>query len=100
VLKAAKRRRAKGLKASDRGTSRSSRVSRWGNSLGLRIPQEAVDKLRLRAGAEVRIEIRSDTIVIKAARRHWTERELLAGVTSEMVGGEVDSGRAVGREIW
>src|SRR5437868_3143348 len=80
---------------------RTSTVSRWGNSLGLRIPQEAADHLNLRAGGQVSIEVRGDSITIRPVRKRkrWTEAELLAGVTPETAGGEVDWGGPVGKEV-
>ena len=77
-------------------------VSRWGNSLGVRIPQDAVDQLKLRPGAKVTFELHGGAITIRPVRtrRKWTEAELLKGVTPEMAGGEVDWGSPVGKEIW
>ena len=76
------------------------RVSRWGNSLGVRIPQEAVERLGLKEGESVKVEIRGDSITIRRSkqRKKWTETELLRGVTPHMVGGEVDWGDPVGKE--
>ena len=81
---------------------RNSTLSRWGNSLGLRIPQEAADRLKLKAGARVSVELGPDSITIRPVRRgrKWTEAALLKGVTPEMVGGEVDWGPPVGKEVW
>lgn len=81
---------------------RKSTVSQWGNSLGLRIPQEAADQLKLKAGGQVSLEVREDSITIRPVRqrRKWTEAELLKGVTPEAVGGEVDWGGPVGKEAW
>jgi len=77
-------------------------VSRWGNSLGLRIPHEAAVQLNLKAGERVRIEVGADSITIKPVRKRkkWTEAELLKGVTPAVVGGEIDWGGPVGKEIW
>ena len=81
---------------------RKSTVSQWGNSLGLRIPQEAADQLKLKAGEQVSLEVRSDSITIRPMRqrRKWTEAELLKGVTPAAVGREVDWGGPVGKEAW
>ena len=81
---------------------RSSTVSRWGNSLGVRIPQEAVDRLKLQPGARVSFQVRADSITITPVRksRKWTEAELLKGVTPEAVAGEIDWGAPRGREVW
>ena len=79
---------------------KTSKISRWGNSLGLRIPQEGVDQLRLKDGESVKIQIKGDTITIqrKKPRKKWTEAELLKGVTPDMCGPELIKGR-VGKEI-
>jgi antitoxin MazE len=78
---------------------RSAAVARWGNSLGIRIPQEAVERLGLRPGGKVSVEVRGDAMTIRPLRKKWTEAELLEGVTPDMVGGEVDWGPPVGREV-
>jgi len=77
-------------------------LSRWGNSLGVRIPQEAAEQLKLRAGARVSVEVGKDSITIKPLRRtrKWSEADLLKGVTPEAAGGEVDWGAPRGREVW
>ena len=79
---------------------RSSTISRWGNSLGLRIPQEAADRLRLTPGSRVSVELRDGAIVVRPVRKKWSEADLLRGVTPDMVGGEVAPTRAVGKEVW
>jgi antitoxin MazE len=81
---------------------RNSTLSQWGNSLGLRIPQEAAERLKLKAGARVSVELGADSITIRPLRkrRKWTEADLLKGVTPEIVGGEADWGPPVGREVW
>ena len=77
-----------------------SKVARWGNSLGFRIPQEGVDQLKLREGESVNVRIKGDTITIRRAkpRKKWTEKELLKGVTPAMCGPELIRDR-VGREL-
>jgi antitoxin MazE len=79
---------------------RSSTVSRWGNSLGLRIPQEAAERLKLTSGSRVSVELHHGAIVVRPIRKKWTEADLLRGVTPDMVGGEIDSGGPVGKEVW
>src|SRR4051812_46899577 len=89
------------VKARKKRIEKTGRVSRWGNSLGVRIPQEAVDQLRLKDGETVTLLLGADSITIRPGKRRkkWTEAELLKGVTPEMVGGEVDWGAPVGKEI-
>lgn len=82
--------------------NRTGRVSRWGNSLGVRIPQEGVKRLGLKDGESVEMEITANSITIRPSkqRKKWTEAELLKGVTPDMVGGEVDWGPPVGKEVY
>ena len=81
-------------------TVRASTLSRWGNSLGLRIPREAAERLKLAAGTRVSVEIHDGAIVVRPLRKKWSEADLLRGVTPEMVGGEAVPGRPVGKEVW
>jgi antitoxin MazE len=74
-------------------------VSRWGNSLAFRIPQEIADKLKLTDGGRVIVEERAGSFTVRPVRKKWTEEELLNGVTPEIVGGEVDWGGPVGKEV-
>ncbi len=79
---------------------KTSRVARWGNSLGFRIPQEGVEQLGLKEGESVNVKIRNGTITIRRAkqRKKWTEAELLKGVTPGMCGPELIRDRT-GKEL-
>jgi antitoxin MazE len=77
-----------------------SKVARWGNSLGFRIPQEGVDRLGLKEGESLKVSVRGSTITISRAkpRKKWTEQELLKGVTPAICGPDLVPDRA-GEEI-
>jgi antitoxin MazE len=77
-----------------------SKVTRWGNSLGFRIPQEGVDRLELKEGESVNVQVKADSITIRRAkaRRKYTEKELLKGVTPSMCGPDLIPVRR-GREL-
>ena len=61
-----------------------SRIRKWGNSLGVRVPREIAARAGLDEGARVDIEGFSDgRIVITPSRRRFTLNELLAGMTPE-----------------
>lgn len=83
-----------------RAIEKVSKVARWGNSLGFRIPQEGVDQLQLKEGESVNVRVKDDTITIRRAkkRKKWTESELLKGVTPAICGPDLVPGRR-GREI-
>lgn len=73
-------------------------VTRWGNSLGIRIPRPLAEKIGLTEGAVVDFEIDNDALIIR--RKQYSLEMLLNQVTPENVHHEIDTGSPVGREIW
>ena len=77
------------------------RIQRWGNSLGLRIPRSFAKEAGVEAGSEVDLSLRDGDLVVKPARRTtYRLKELLEKITAKNLHGEVDTGRPVGREVW
>jgi len=56
-------------------------ISKWGNSLAIRLPKAAVDSLRVREGEAVELVIEDGALVIRPARPRYTLEELVAGIT-------------------
>ncbi|MFQ4137663.1 AbrB/MazE/SpoVT family DNA-binding domain-containing protein [Nodosilinea sp. PGN35] len=76
-------------------------VARWGNSLAVRIPQHVVKEIQLAEGVEVDLLIVDGSLVIKPRnRRRYCLEELVSAITSENLHAEVESGAAVGNEVW
>jgi antitoxin MazE len=75
-------------------------INKWGNSLGIRIPQPVANKVGLTAGMAVTIEVVDNTVVISPVQKKYQLNELLVGVTPELIGGEYDWGEPVGAEVW
>lgn len=60
------------------------RITRWGNSLGLRVPRDVAARAGLTEGTRVDIEGFEDgRIVVTPSRRRFTIEELVAGMTPE-----------------
>jgi antitoxin MazE len=76
------------------------RVQKWGNSLGLRIPKAFAAEAHLGAGSAVELSVEKGVLRVRAVRRRYSLDELLARVTRRNVHGEMDSGAPVGREVW
>lgn len=74
-------------------------VSKWGNSLGVRIPRDLVNEAGLHDGARVDIRADGGRIVISPRPRRYTLEELLVNVTPEAMRQAFDWGPDVGREI-
>lgn len=83
-----------------RTIEKTSKVARWGNSLGFRIPQEGVDQLKLKEGVSVNVRVKGNTITIRRAktRKKWTEKELLKGITPAICGPDLITDRR-GKEL-
>jgi antitoxin MazE len=78
-----------------------STVTKWGNSLAVRIPQHVVKEIQLTEGAEVDLLVIDGNLVIKPRpRRRYSLEELTAAITPENLHSEVEAGIAVGNEIW
>jgi antitoxin MazE len=79
---------------------RISKVARWGNSLGVRIPREAAEQLKLRNGETVKVQVKNGVMTIRKAkqRKRWTEAELLKGITPDVCGPDLIPDR-MGREL-
>ena len=52
-------------------------ASRWGNSLGVRIPKDIAEEVGLSAGASLDIEARGDQIVLSLRRHRYRLEDLL-----------------------
>ena len=73
-------------------------VSRWGNSLGLRLPKELAALLGIGEGSRVDVSEDRGRIVISVDRPVYTLEELLVGMTPEAMHEAFDWGEDVGRE--
>jgi len=56
------------------------RVSRWGNSLAIRLPKAALAGLKLREGDPVDLVIEGDALVIRTRRPRYRLDELVAAM--------------------
>ncbi len=74
-------------------------VSKWGNSLGVRIPRDLINETGLHDGSRVDIRAESGRIVISPRPRRYTLEELLVNVTPEAMRETFDWAPDIGREI-
>lgn len=81
--------------------STDTQVSRWGNSLAVRIPHDIVKEARLSEGDRLSLELSGDgSIVLRSSRRKYSLQRLVSGITSRNRHGETDWGKPAGRESW
>jgi antitoxin MazE len=58
-------------------------VSKWGNSLAIRLPKAAVASLEVREGEPVDLTIEGNRVVLRAPRPRYTLEELVAAMHRE-----------------
>jgi antitoxin MazE len=77
------------------------KIQRWGNSLGLRIPKSFAVDAGVEAGSEVDISIEGDRLVIQPVRAaRYKLKELVSLIREDNIHEEIPTGRRVGREVW
>ena len=75
------------------------RVTKWGNSLALRLPKSIAVDARLREGSRVDMRIEGGCLVIRPSRPSYELKDLLVGEASKR-GGEFDWGQPEVEEEW
>jgi antitoxin MazE len=73
-------------------------LARWGNSLGVRLPQGVAKSAGLREGDRVDVSLEGNAVIMRRAKPHYTLDQLLASMTPGNVHPETDWGEPVGRE--
>ena len=77
------------------------RVQKWGNSLGLRIPRRFAADAKVEAGSLVDLSLERGGLMLRPARpRKYVLADLLKGMTTRNLHGEVTTGEPRGREVW
>jgi len=77
------------------------KVQKWGNSLALRIPKAFALDAQLKNDSVVDVSLIDGQIVIKPIDRpDWSLDQLLAGINSNNIHHETDTGNAIGNEVW
>ncbi len=79
------------------------KVQKWGNSQGLRIPKRILEDARVSVGDEVDVTVREGVIVVAHVRRVRGRRNLqtlVSRIPKNYTAGEIDWGSPVGNEIW
>ncbi|MBI4905752.1 MAG: AbrB/MazE/SpoVT family DNA-binding domain-containing protein [Acidobacteria bacterium] len=76
-------------------------VSKWGNSLAIRIPLALARQANLGEGDSVSLALqRNGGIVLRPTRRRYQLSELAGRITPKNRHGETDWGRPAGEEVW
>ena len=75
-------------------------LSKWGNSLGLRLPKSVAREVQLGEGDTVQVSVDNGTIVIRPSRPRYSLDELVRRITPKNRHDESDWGGPLGDEAW
>lgn len=76
-------------------------LSKWGNSLGVRLPKLVVEQAQLRAGDQVLVSMaETGQVVLTPLHRKPTLENLVNAITPQNRHSETEWGDARGREAW
>jgi antitoxin MazE len=77
------------------------KIQKWGNSLGLRIPRSFAAEAQVEEGSTVDLSVENGGLLVRPLRtRKYTLSALLKKVTPRNLHGEVATGEPAGREAW
>ena len=75
-------------------------ISKWGNSLGLRLPKSVAREAHVDEGDTVDVSVRNGAIVIRPSRPTYSLERLVARITPHNRHDEADWGAPAGHEAW
>ncbi len=76
------------------------KLQKWGNSLGVRIPKEVLKKAKFKDGKLVTIKNIGDSVIISPSTKQETLDDLLSKITPQNRHEETYWGPPVGNEVW
>jgi len=76
-------------------------LQKWGNSYAVRIPKSFVKEIGLEYHTDIELTLEDGKLIIQPApEKAPSLKELLADVNPENLHTSVDTGEAVGNEVW
>lgn len=79
------------------------KILKWGNSQGLRIPRDVIEAAHLKLGDEVELKVEDGAILVIPARRvrgRLKLEELVARIPKSGASEETSWGPPAGKEVW
>lgn len=76
------------------------RPSRWGNSIGVRIPKDMASLTGISTETDISLDVTAegDGIIIRRLKKTMSLADLVAGITPQNRHAEIDFGQATGKE--
>ena len=76
------------------------KIQKWGNSLGIRLPKVLIESTPFSLGSEVEVEKKGSEIILKVVKPKYPSlKEIMKTIDPKKIHPLVDWGPAVGKEI-
>jgi antitoxin MazE len=75
-------------------------ISKWGNSLAVRIPAPLAESAGLTEGSAVLLRVSAGSLVMEAVHPKYELKKLVAGITRTNRHKQIDWGQPRGKEVW
>ena len=77
------------------------KVKKWGNSLGLRIPQAIANQIKIQDGSRINLVLKNNKIeLIPVASEEYQLNDLVELISESNLHTDISSGQPQGKEIW
>ncbi len=76
------------------------RVHKWGNSLGVRIPNAFAKEAHINDGSSISIKMKNKKLILIPVKEEYSLKEMLSEISSENIHKEINTGHKRGKEIW
>lgn len=76
------------------------KVKKWGNSLGVRIPKPFANKANIEDGTEIDIEIKGQNLILKSTKPGYNLNKLVSKISDKNRHSEIITSQKIGKEIW
>ncbi|HOK13917.1 MAG TPA: AbrB/MazE/SpoVT family DNA-binding domain-containing protein [Candidatus Kapabacteria bacterium] len=76
-------------------------VRKWGNSLGIRIPQSIANQINIQDGSKINLVLKNNKIeLIPVVEDEFELSNLVSLITDENLHCEIFAGETKGKEVW
>lgn len=76
-------------------------IKKWGNSLGLRIPQAIANQVNIQDGSTINLILKKNKIeIIPVESENYELDDLINSITDSNLHSEISVGEPNGNEIW
>ena len=76
------------------------KLQRWGNSQGIRIPKVILDEVKWNKDEDIVIVVHNEKLIIEKAKKKKNIKEIFEGYEEDYIPEEIDWGKKEGKEIW